>query len=45
MHLFSQIKYSLSKTNKETVFHPGKATTMVGMLKYPNDFQLAQGLN
>src|SRR6218665_314148 len=42
MHLFSQISYSLSNEEIETLFHPGQATTM---LKYPNDFQLAQGLN
>ena len=45
MHLFSQISYQLSNQDVETVFHPGQATTMLGMLKYPNDFQLAQGLN
>ena len=45
MHLFSQISYSLSNQEIETLFHPGQATTMLGLLKYPNDFQLAQGLN
>ena len=45
MHLFSRISYQLSNQDVETVNHPGQATTMVGMLKYPNDFQLAQGLN
>lgn len=45
MFLFSQISYQLSNQDVETVFHPGQATTMLGMLKYPNDFQLAQGLN
>lgn len=45
MHLFSQIQYELSNQTIETIFHPGQATTMIGMLKYPNDFQLAQGLN
>lgn len=45
MHLFSQITYQLSNQEVESVFHPGQATTMLGMLKYPNDFQLAQGLN
>ena len=45
MHLFDQVKYSLSNTDIEPVFHTGKATTMLGMLKYPNDYQLAQGLN
>src|SRR6218665_1033163 len=45
MHLFSQISYSLSNQETETLFHPGQATTMVGLLKHSNDFQLAQGLN
>lgn len=45
MHLFSQISYQLSNQEVESVFHPGQASTMLGMLKYPNDFQLAQGLN
>ena len=45
MHLFSQISYSLSNQDIETVFHPGQATTMLGLLKYPNDFAVAQGLN
>ena len=45
MHLFSQISYKLADKAVETVYHPGQATTMLGMLKYPNDFQLAQGLN
>src|SRR6218665_2468527 len=45
MHLFSQISYCLSNHEIETLFHPGQATTMLGLLKYPNDFQLAQGLN
>ena len=45
MHLFSQISYSLSNQEIETLFHPGQATTMLGLLKYPNDFQIAQGLN
>src|ERR1043165_2607277 len=45
MHLFSQIGYSLSNQDIETVFHPGQATTMLGLLKYPDDFARAQGLN
>jgi hypothetical protein len=45
MHLFSQISYSLSNQDIETVFHPGQATTMLGLLKYPDDFAKAQGLN
>lgn len=45
MHLFSQITYSLSNQEVESVYHPGQATTMLGMLKYPDDFAKAQGLN
>src|ERR1043165_3729085 len=45
MHLFSQIGYSLSNQDIETIFHPGQATTMLGLLKYPDDFARAQGLN
>jgi hypothetical protein len=45
MHLFSQITYSLSNQEVESVFHPGQATTMLGMLKYPDAFAKAQGLN
>ena len=45
MYLFSQIKYELSNQEIECLLHPGRATTMIGMLKYSNDFQLAQGLN
>src|SRR5678815_5696916 len=45
MDLFSQIGYSLSNQEMETIYHPGQATTMLGLLKYPNDFALAQGLN
>jgi len=45
MYLFSQITYSLSNQEVESVYHPGQATTMLGMLKYPDDFAKAQGLN
>ncbi|XP_065654869.1 uncharacterized protein LOC136081481 [Hydra vulgaris] len=45
MPLFNQISYQLSNQEVESVYYPGQATTMLGMLKYPNDFQLAQGLN
>src|ERR1700733_2780053 len=45
MYLFSQISYSLSNQLIEALFHPGQASTMLGLLTYPNDFQLAQGLN
>ena len=45
MHLFQQISYRMSNQEIETISNPGQATTMFGLLKYPNDFQLAQGLN
>src|ERR1043165_6311616 len=45
MYLFSQIGYRLSSQDIETIYHPGQATTMLGLLKYPNDFARAQGLN
>ena len=45
MHLFSNIKYQLSGQEVESIFYPGQATTMLGFLKYPDDFQKSQGLN
>ena len=36
MHCFSNIKYQLSGQEIESVFHPGQATTMLGILKYPD---------
>ncbi|XP_047141448.2 uncharacterized protein LOC124816340 [Hydra vulgaris] len=45
MHLFDRMAYDLSGQNIETVSNLGQATTMLGMLKYSNDFQLAEGLN
>jgi len=45
MHLFSNIKYQLSGQEIESLFHPGQATTMLGLLKFPDDFQKSTGLN
>ena len=45
MYLFSNISYRLSSHEIESVHHPGQATTMLGLLKYPDDFSRAQGLN
>jgi len=45
MHHFSNMKYQLSGQEIESVFHPGQATTMLGLLKYPDDFQKSKGLN
>ena len=45
MHLFSRIQYHLSNQLIESLNYPGPATTMLGLLKYPDDFSKAQGLN
>ena len=45
MHLFSNIKYQLSGQEIESLFYPGQGTTMMGLLKYPDDFSKSQGLN
>ena len=45
MHLFSDIKYQLSGQEIESLFYPGQATTMMGLLKYPDDFSKSAGLN
>ena len=45
MHLFSQITYQLSNQEVETIYNPGQATTMIGYLKYPVEFQVSEGMN
>ena len=45
MHLFSRIEYHLSNQLIESLNYPGQAITMLGLLKYPDDFSKAQGLN
>ena len=45
MYLFKNIKYQLSGQEIETILNPGQATTMLGLLKYPDDFSKSQGLN
>ena len=45
MYLFSNIKYQLSGQEIESIFYPGQGTTMLGLLKYPDDFSKSQGLN
>ena len=45
MYLFSNIKYQLSGQEIESLFYPGQGTTMLGLLKYPDDFSKSQGLN
>ena len=45
MYLFSNISYRLSNQEIESIHHPGHATSMLGLLKYSDDFSKAQGLN
>ena len=45
MHLFSRTEYHLSNLLIESINYPGQSTTMLGLLKYPNDFSMVQGLN
>ena len=45
MHLFKRIRYELSGQEIENIVHPGQATTMLGLLKYPDDFSKSKGLN
>ena len=45
MHLFSRSEYHLSNQLIESLNYPGQATTMLGLLKYTDDFSKAQGHN
>ena len=45
MHLFKHIRYDLSGQEIESLLHPGQATTMLGLLKYPDDFSKSKELN
>ena len=45
MYLFKRIRYDLSGQEIETLVHPGQATTMLGLLKYPDHFSKSKGLN
>ena len=45
MYLFSDVRYHLASHEKEVLQNPGHATTMLGLLKYPDDFTKSQGLN
>ena len=38
MHLFCRIEYHLSNQLIVSLNYPGQATTMLGLLKYPDDF-------
>ena len=45
MHLFKRIRYELSGQEIENIMDVGQATTMLGLLKYPDDFSRSKGLN
>ena len=45
MHLFKRIRYELSGQDIENITNLGQATTMLGLLKYPDDFSKSKGLN
>ena len=44
MYLFSDVRYHLASHEIEVLQNPGHAT-MLGLLKYPDDFTKSQGLN
>ena len=45
MYPFKRIRYDLAEKEIESVQNPGQATTMLGLLKYPDDFSKSLGLN
>ena len=45
MYLFSDIRYHLASHEIEVLQNPGHATTMLGLLKYPDDFNKIFGMN
>ena len=45
MHLFKRIRYDLPGQEIENIMNVGQATTMLGLLKYPDDFSKSKGLN
>ena len=45
MYLFSDVRYHLASHEIEVLQNPGHATTMLGLLKYPDNFTKSQGLN
>ena len=45
MHLFKRIAYELGGKEIEGVRNVGQATTMLGLLTYPDDFSKSKGLN
>ena len=45
MYLFSDVRYHLASHEIEVLQNPGHATTMLELLKYPDDFNKSFGMN
>ena len=45
LQLYDNFKYELNGQEIESVYHPGHATTMLGLAKYSSDFNKGPGLN
>ena len=45
MYLFKNIRYDLSEKQVENIQYPGQASTILSLLKYPDDFSKSQGIN
>ena len=45
LFLFDNMKYDLNGQEIESVYHPGYATTMLGLAKYSSDFNAGPCLN
>ena len=45
MHMFKEISYYLSNQQVESINNPGVATTMLGYLNNPVEFQVGEGMN
>ena len=45
MHLFKSIRYEPLGQEIKEMLYPDQATTMLGLLKYPDDFSESKGLN
>lgn len=45
MYLFSDIKYTLGGTVLESIHNPGQTTTMLGYLRFPDDYNTNAGLH
>ena len=45
LYLFKSIRYELSGQEIEKIMYPGQVTTMLGLLKYPDDFSKCKWFN